>query len=300
MTMFPSEPAAQRKTCVDCHEDFKQHLKKKNVHEPAEESCETCHKRHGFSQKLILVKNPPDLCTDCHSDIAEELAGDNVHEALSRGGCTVCHDPHASDEPSLMRKTEENTSACILCHTELSEMAAREDSHEPFREGNCAACHEPHSSDRRALLADNEAALCETCHSGSAAKHDIVAVGDFSCSDCHDPHGASKKAPVAAYAHEPFASGECETCHTLDAGEISIEDDFPRGDLCADCHDDKTAAVAGSDSHFGADALAAGGTATCLECHSAHTTTVPGLKTAVEEDLCRKCHEDLPDTDAHH
>ncbi|UCG51939.1 MAG: cytochrome c3 family protein [Candidatus Latescibacterota bacterium] len=300
IVVLPSTVESQRKTCVDCHEEFKKHLKKKIVHDPAKESCETCHKRHGFAQKLILVKNPPELCTDCHSNVADELTGDKVHVALSKGGCTVCHDPHASDEPGLMRETEEDKPACMLCHQELSEMVAREDMHEPFRKGNCASCHEPHSSDRPALLADQEAALCETCHSGAVAKHDIAGADDFSCSDCHDPHAASKKAPVAKYAHEPFVSGECESCHTVDEGEISLEDDFPRGDLCADCHDDKADAVAGGESHFGADALKTGGTAACLECHGAHSSRLPKLKVTEEKDLCRRCHKELADTEIHH
>lgn len=293
-----TEGFSQRKQCVGCHKEFKQHLKRKHVHEPAKESCETCHKRHGFAQKLVLVKVPPQLCTDCHENISDELAGDNVHKALSQGGCTVCHDPHASDEPALMRSVEGGISACVLCHTDLSGQLTSGDSHEPFRKGDCASCHEAHASDKASLLVDDEAAVCANCHEGAVEKHEMPDLGRVNCSDCHDPHGATTESPVAPYVHEPFGAGECETCHDLDNGSVSLAGDFPPDDLCADCHDDEANAIAGSESHFGVAEMKSRGTSTCLECHNPHSSRAIPLLANAQEELCRNCHEKLPDKES--
>jgi len=120
LVLAPADAVSQKKkTCVDCHEDFKNKSKLKHVHEPYKD-CETCHKRHGFSQKLVLVKDMPELCTDCHDGVAAEIESGNVHGALSEGSCTVCHDPHASDVAVLMRETEADMPVCMVCHSGLA------------------------------------------------------------------------------------------------------------------------------------------------------------------------------------
>lgn len=290
--LWPTTSHGQRKQCVDCHEDFKNKNKLDFVHEPLKD-CETCHKRHGFSQKLVLVKSMPGLCVECHEGVASEIEGDNVHGALSEGSCTVCHDPHASDLSGLMRATEGNLPACILCHTGFAETMAGDNIHDPVAKANCAVCHEPHSSDRPSLLVSDESSLCESCHDNALSKHKMPGASDFGCGDCHDPHGATKKSPIAGYAHDPFASGDCEDCHSIEDGEVAIEDDFPPADLCETCHDDVTGLIGGATSHFGTDPIAAGGTSTCLQCHEYHTGRIDGLLTDHQFQLCSKCHENL-------
>ena len=296
--MWPSDAHSQRKTCVDCHKDFTDKLKLDFVHEPAKD-CEMCHKRHGFAQKLVLVKAMPDLCTDCHENVASEMERANVHAALSEGSCTVCHDPHSSNLAGLMRETEQDMPACMLCHTGMAEVMTDENVHDPVGKADCAACHEPHSSDRPSLLVSDETNVCESCHENALAKHKITGASEFSCGDCHDPHVATKKSPIAGYAHAPFASGDCEDCHTVDDGEVTLEDDFPPDDLCEICHGDETDLISGEASHFGADPMAAGGTSTCLTCHDHHTSSFGDLLTANQSELCTKCHDALEKPDTH-
>ena len=286
---------AQRKACLDCHADFKSRLKEKFVHSPVKESCEKCHMRHGFTQKLVLTKKLPDLCIDCHAGVQKDLESANVHGALAKGGCTGCHDPHAADNRQFLRKSEGGKSVCLGCHEELASDAALATAHDPFKKGDCAVCHAPHASERPNLLVSDETTMCGSCHKNALAKHDkIPAVADVACTDCHDPHLSSKKTKLAATAHQPFAEGDCESCHSVEGGEVDLADDFPPADLCAACHDDVTAAIAGGESHFGADPMAGGGTATCLKCHDAHRSREKGLLVKGQKDLCRSCHESLP------
>ncbi len=294
-TMVAAAPAhAQRRECLDCHEDFKSVLKRSHVHQPARESCETCHKRHGFTQKLVLVKDQPDLCTGCHEDVKTEIAsGGHVHGALSEGGCTGCHDPHASDDKMLLRTVEKGSTLCASCHADIAAIATEKDLHEPFKKGDCSVCHAPHSSNQAALLVTAEKELCERCHAGAAGKHKVAGVGEFSCSSCHDPHRSSKRTPLAAHAHPPFASGECDACHTLKDGKVTVAD-VPAADMCESCHDQEAALVAGAQSHFGASEMKGRGSKACLECHDPHVSGRAAMLVADESELCRKCHDKLP------
>lgn len=283
------------KSCVDCHKEIKELISKKKAHEPAKESCETCHKRHGFKQELVLVKDLPGLCIDCHTQVQEEMDAEKVHGALSQGGCTVCHDPHASDKKSFLRETGDDKPVCTLCHENLSTALNADESHKPFKSGDCAQCHTAHSSKYNNLMKDSETAVCARCHEGAAAKHSMPGAEDYSCADCHDPHMATKKTPLAPYAHEVFAAGECESCHTLQDGEVVFEDGFPPDDLCSTCHDVQAEKIVGMGSHFGENDLKEEGTATCLQCHDPHTSRIASLGIAKQDELCRKCHEEILD-----
>jgi len=57
--------------CYDCHKDAKKEFaSRKYVHAPvAKADCESCHLRHGFSQKLVLAKPVPELCYTCHDAV---------------------------------------------------------------------------------------------------------------------------------------------------------------------------------------------------------------------------------------
>ncbi|HEX6944018.1 MAG TPA: cytochrome c3 family protein [Gemmatimonadaceae bacterium] len=286
---------APRKACIDCHQDFKKRLKEKFVHAPVTKACEECHLRHGFAQKLVLKKDLPGLCVDCHKDVGTEMASPNVHGALKEGGCYVCHDSHAADNPQLLRKTEKGKSVCLTCHESLGATMANANAHDPFKKGNCTVCHKPHASDRPALAVASDEQMCAPCHKNILDKHKkVTGAAEQECTACHDPHLASGKMKLAANAHPPFAEGDCASCHEVENGEVEIGDDFPAKDLCSTCHEDVAAKVAGNESHFGADAMKSGGTETCLKCHNPHHSREKGLLAKTQNDLCRSCHEKLP------
>ncbi|HBO69140.1 MAG TPA: hypothetical protein DD658_02940, partial [Deltaproteobacteria bacterium] len=65
---------AAKKGCYDCHPKAKAAHQRKFVHAPvAKEDCEACHKRHGFSNKLILKEKGAELCYSCHKGLKEKL-----------------------------------------------------------------------------------------------------------------------------------------------------------------------------------------------------------------------------------
>ena len=75
------------KTCYDCHQKQKElYSSRKVIHQPVkEENCETCHKRHGFAQTLVLQNVTNDLCYACHADMKESFGKTNGTELLTIG-----------------------------------------------------------------------------------------------------------------------------------------------------------------------------------------------------------------------
>jgi predicted CXXCH cytochrome family protein len=98
--------AEAAKACYDCHQKEKAEFSsKKNIHAPVKaENCESCHQRHGFSNKLILTNLTNQLCFSCHTELKDKYSAGNVHSPLSAGVCWDCHDPHASDKKALLLK----------------------------------------------------------------------------------------------------------------------------------------------------------------------------------------------------
>ncbi len=116
--------------CRTCHEAP---AGKNSVHAPvAEGQCTTCHDPHGSSEERLLKQGLNGLCYQCH-----EAARFEIHVIRgvrlgtghplsgvpdpSRPGqsvsCVSCHDPHASDSPTLWRFGVRSAfELCGKCH----------------------------------------------------------------------------------------------------------------------------------------------------------------------------------------
>ncbi|MEK7330408.1 MAG: cytochrome c3 family protein, partial [Candidatus Eisenbacteria bacterium] len=231
------------RTCYDCHPQAKgEFQKKKVVHAPvAKNDCASCHQSHGFSQRLVLTKAPPELCFDCHGDLKKAPVPAHAHEAFAKGQCLGCHDPHASDQARLVRDGGP-AATCFDCHATAKAEAQAAVVHAPFKQGDCAGCHAAHGGAVAGLLKAEPAALCATCHAPAAmtAKHASVVRGDLACLDCHAAHASGEKKLLRAGAHPPVAEGQCESCHEMSGGQPTAKLVAAVPGLCATCHGDKT------------------------------------------------------------
>ena len=116
-------------------------------------------------------------CKKCHKGTADGKFG---HEPVETGHCNLCHNPHASSSPSLLR--EPTWLLCTECHADKASGvhvlvgSGSEPSHptkgpqdpsEPGKQFSCISCHNPHSANSKTLLAHNKGSLyelCQMCH----------------------------------------------------------------------------------------------------------------------------------------
>lgn len=215
---FPLEGAA----CSDCHNPHSAenaNLLRGREHEPfSERDCGAC---HGDPSAGWAVEDVDDLCLGCHDDISSEPL---VHGALSRGPCTGCHSPHASDNDRILRKKVPDL--CYQCHP--PEEFKRETVHEPVRKGDCLVCHLPHGGQAAGLFrypyplerfvpfSEGAYALCLQCHdsSGLTGPEEASSTGFSSRGrNLHALHVRDRRAEVAGEERH-FDGVACRNCHS--------------------------------------------------------------------------------------
>lgn len=192
-------PAGPDDSCVDCHDDLL--AEATTLHLPAEEEfCDACHAvEEQLDTYTVATPGGDGLCLECHeSELKEGPENGSMHGLLLRDACIVCHDPHASFQPALLRAA--GNDLCLSCHarpvageravTALEVAAADYDAASKIHldEGltgghpmlghpvagvaestgssttlSCLSCHAPHTSEFPSLmLGDLE--LCANCH----------------------------------------------------------------------------------------------------------------------------------------
>ncbi|MEW6413175.1 MAG: cytochrome c3 family protein [Candidatus Zixiibacteriota bacterium] len=291
----PSAFAA--KTCYDCHTKEKEiYSKVKFAHQPVkDENCESCHKRHGFAQKLILQDATSELCYKCHADLKEKYSQGSVHFPVASGKCWDCHDPHGSNEAAMLWEPSPDTPVehfCLMCHQDNMDAARQKEFiHAPYDGLECLTCHAAHNSSNPGLLVADIFAVCGSCHDQSdetwAAVHKERNAGGLPCSDCHDAHASNGEGLLNDDAHAPFAGGDCEICHSLpDAnGKVAFEEGASPGGLCAACHDDIIENLSKSHPHPAVEAD------NCDNCHSPHSSRFGSLLRDSQGAICGECHD---------
>lgn len=178
--------------CYFCHDKIETAISKSAfTHSVASEEggCITCHSPHSSSEKKILVAKEKTLCLDCHDKTIEKdgrkitninklIAESKVQHPALDDGCSVCHNPHASENKFLLNiayptgnyapGTEENYDLCFGCHdTDLLLLETTKYATQ-FRDGErnlhylhvnkkqkgrtCVNCHSVHGSSREHLI----------------------------------------------------------------------------------------------------------------------------------------------------
>lgn len=284
--------------CAQCHKD-KGEAKSVRHFPFAQGRCMLCHRPHGSDFAKLLRKPSSVLCRDCHNKLP--LAGEvtkisqkkvveekelfyitskkvnggsddvYVHGAVKTGRCSVCHDPHQTDNPRML-KFSETAKLCFQCHSD--DLTGRNSIHPPAGDGTCDACHSPHGSRVQFNLLEEVPQLCYNCHeSVESGKNIHPALKVNGCLGCHNPHGSDNK-PLLNLA---------------------------LNDLCIKCHQDKK-----DGSHIitgftyqlhpvkgPRDPRREGKEFSCVSCHNPHSSDNPKLfyEGNTREEMCKRCHK---------
>jgi len=136
--------------CMACHNETKSQFNRPFHHKVLEGAmnCSDCHNPHGgFELKQARLAAGADAaCLKCHSDKQGPFIYE--HAPLKIEGCAICHDPHGSANPKLLKRSNV-AQLCIECHSNIGTLAGEDptagaqvphDLSNP-RYRNCTICH---------------------------------------------------------------------------------------------------------------------------------------------------------------
>jgi len=288
----PTQRLAPNASCVtsECHAKF---ATASQIHGPvSQKACDACHEPDMGDHKYPLKRTGLQLCTFCH-----QVAGSATHQhkALEKG-CTVCHNPHASQTKFLLT-ADSSERLCLSCHN----MPLQKFAHNPFAKGQCTQCHNPHQSDAKALLrGGDDAKNCYLCHDdmrkkfASATRVHRPAVDH--CLPCHNPHTTSNPFQLRKAVNET-----CFTCHKRIQEKVRnasiVHEAVTTANGCANCHDPHASNQP--------DLLRQRMDQLCLSCHNKPLQTRDGrtiadmrpqlnaqyLHGGIRSGMCSYCHD---------
>jgi DmsE family decaheme c-type cytochrome len=134
------------KLCLQCHNETKSQFLKPFHHKVIEGAmkCSDCHNPHGgFEQKQARLATGTDAaCVKCHTDKQGPFVYE--HAPLKLEGCTICHTPHGSSNPRLLKRNNV-AQLCIECHSDIGTIGAPNTPSfhnlATARFQNCTTCH---------------------------------------------------------------------------------------------------------------------------------------------------------------
>lgn len=135
------------KNCEECHYAFS--IRTFGEIQPFKELEDVARESKDFNREQpVHIKS----CESCHEKLSAPYAiKHNLwrHAPISKGNCTVCHVPHQSKYPKLLKDTSDQL--CVMCHSEGN--ITRSKSHKNLK--SCMTCHNPHlGRDKNLLLID--------------------------------------------------------------------------------------------------------------------------------------------------
>jgi DmsE family decaheme c-type cytochrome len=206
-TKNSTTPANERSAaCLTCHnKDAKRALWAGSQHDAADIACNSCHKIHANSDKVLSKATQTDVCYTCHKEQRTQMNRPSHHPVPEgKMSCSDCHNPHGSAGPKLVKRDSINDT-CYTCHAEKRGPFVH--SHEPVTE-DCSNCHNAHGTTVPAMLKARPPLLCQQCHTPHAQTGDGPIPGQLtsatrsqnsvtiwqgrSCLNCHTQvHGSN-------------------------------------------------------------------------------------------------------------
>jgi len=108
----------QPQLCYSCHGEVKADFSKPFHHRVNEGliKCTDCHNEHGgfLTHQLRSTASQDVVCFKCHADKAGPFVYE--HQPVKVEGCVICHTPHGSANPRLLKRSQINL-LCLECHT---------------------------------------------------------------------------------------------------------------------------------------------------------------------------------------
>lgn len=175
-SLRPEKP--EDSPCYTCH------AKKSNnayTHNPAAAwTCFSCHEVLRGKRKYTAPKPDQKVCYPCHNyELKNWKKKKLMHGPTAVGHCTLCHNPHGSDWPALLKM--QTTDLCVNCHEDKASGAhviagfygkghpvrGVKNPFNPDQEFTCAGCHNPHAGNTQNLLHQdnsNMTVYCSFCH----------------------------------------------------------------------------------------------------------------------------------------
>ena len=130
-------------------------VRTQHPHEPYRlRECHSCHAVSGRTQRLagswvqgtaVLIEPVGRLCFSCH-----EIEAPHQHGPAAAGQCILCHHPHTSPNPHLLRNAEPDR-VCQTCHL-VEDLAAGGFHEVGALDRSCLECHDPHGGTRPRFL----------------------------------------------------------------------------------------------------------------------------------------------------
>ncbi len=287
--------AVESRTCLNCHTDKEKKLSQKVPHQPfLEKRCTACHTPHDpkTNATRLKAKDLDTLCSQCHAadrqkKIADQMKMGNTHPPFKKAWCTACHDPHASDNPVMLRLPE--TDVCITCHNMYARFGTKQVQHAPFARQACLGCHDPHASPNPNHTRWPLPYLCFNCHPTAARDMEMAVLHPpFSqawCTNCHNPHATNwpRMIKSADDSKQPFVD-VCLSCHGGGpmgrVGKIDLHASHPVG-------------ISARDGREIIDPIS-GRQLSCISCHNPHGSNAPRMLRRDNDYLCLGCHRKLP------
>ena len=137
--------ANQPALCYTCHGEVKAEFNKPFHHKVKEGlmSCSDCHNQHGgFNVRQTRDSTGTDVaCFQCHADKQGPFVFE--HAPVKVEGCTICHTPHGSQNPRLLKRAQVHLQ-CLECHSDLPGGAPGTPSFHDVKTArfrSCTTCH---------------------------------------------------------------------------------------------------------------------------------------------------------------